>query len=244
MSLKKLLITGFLITLSTTVSFAATTRPTAFTPSREVEQMREVIGRPIATPEIRADRATPAELRAIDAMMRQTRALQTDFVQPTTDATTMKLRAKELRQRIATMRQQVETAKSRIAPATLDGVASIFAAPTGKKRDDDAAALRTELDRLSEELAYREALIDRLLGEVDGTHAAAPSELSASLVAITDHPRASVGAGLFIIALVWLFRGRIAELSGFGVRIAFTHREEGGRKDDIDNYDEHSSTRG
>jgi len=86
-----------------------------------------------------------------------------------------------------------------------------------------------ELDGLSDlesELAYREELIAQLLEQLDSDDNST-SSLEANLLAIENNPIASGGVAVFTIILLWLFRGRIAELSGFGVKVSFkTDKQE------------------
>jgi len=85
------------------------------------------------------------------------------------------------------------------------------------------ASDESELDGLADiesELAYREEIIAQLLEQLS-SDGESSSSLEANLLAIQNNPVAAGGIAIFVLVLLWLFRGRIAELSGFGVKVSF-----------------------
>lgn len=136
---------------------------------------------------------------------------QTDTRAIAANAKVLRTKLKALSEQIAKLRNTHDTAAR--------GAASVVPLTTATKKNDVDTA---ELTRLAAELAYREQLIDQLLEKIDAEKTGNTTDLSANLLAISEHPVAAGSAGVFLVTLLWLFRGRIAEFSGFGVKIAFT----------------------
>lgn len=170
------------------------------------------------TPEQRAHTDTiRAEMRALSQLQEQVKNSDT------TDD--MLGRAEEMQSKIQTLKNELQKLRHNRRQSD--------AAPSTGSVEKTTDTLDAELATLEQSIAVRDALITELIKQLKtGKSDADSSELSASITAVSEHPVAASGIAIFVFALLWIFRGRIAEFSGFGIKVSFNPDEKKEEGDD------------
>ena len=204
---------------------AAADHPAADTP--ELHQLRATL-QPIQA-QLTTNKAIPPstadQMATIEKNLRELNAWQTKAA--TDPATLDQTTTEKMHTHIHDLRTQVDTLHaSLLQSADRLGAAAVkpsTAAPSPTATTPaDTAALAASLQALSQELATREDAVQKMLDIIQQQGESA-TILGASLLAIQHYPAAAGGLGLFIFALIYLFRGRIAELSGLGLSLKLRH---------------------
>lgn len=164
------------------------------------------------------------EIREITQHLQEMRQAQHDLEMNGIDNEEAADYARRLQEEIQAIREHLTNLRADMHEDEPAGAASVvpFPAEDAGAEDDDWEAL----EELQADLDYRDELIQQLLDEL-GEDGSDSSSLAASLLAIEEHPIASSGVAIFVLALLYIFRGRIAELSGFGIKVKLS---SGGEK--------------
>lgn len=210
--------------------FAAAQKP-ASQPKLQVE-LRASFGRALPLASATAD--LPAGARAEwQALQKEVNTLNSQQKNWQNAALTDTATARQLHQTLQDMQQKARALKAKLQTTPAAAAAPAPAQPqadgAAAKDADTTAAELAELENLTRELAYREQLIAQLLQAESG------NSLSASLLAIQNYPVASGGVAIFALAVLWLLRGRLAELSAFGLKFRFHGRHAA--KKEVDKKD-------
>lgn len=219
------------------------------------DQERTTPPETISTPVTNAPAITPTALavrEAITAPLTDTHAIQTIAAKLTpeqrTHTDTIRTEMHALNQlqeqiknggtaadmlgRAEEMQNKIQTLKSELQKLRHDRRQSGAALSTGTT-EKTTDTLDTELTTLEQSITVRDALITELIKQLKtGTSDADSSELSASITAVSEHPVAASGIAIFVFALLWIFRSRIAEFSGFGIKVSFKSDEKKEEEDD------------
>jgi predicted ribosome quality control (RQC) complex YloA/Tae2 family protein len=207
---------------------------------KAAEAVQAVLAESIRTDSFAAEvrKTAPAErskLQKLDDKMQELDRQQSALVQKdllTTDTAELKnvyVEIKSLRTEV----QNLNTVGESATNITSGGTASVFPLPDEESAATDILSeseVDTDLTALEAELAYREELIKRLLKELGENPDTSSSALAANLLAISEYPVASGSIAIFVFVVLWLLRGRIAELSGFGVRVTFAGKNQRNKK--------------
>lgn len=207
------------------------------------DALGQVLNRPLDEHVVRdltLDEVQQKSVSDFNDKLQAVNVMQTELVQGVENKQVDVAAAKKMYLEVQSLKSDVNGLVSTLTPESTTGgatgTASVLPLPSedgAAAEVEDTAAVSTEteltaaeLAALEAELAYREELIRQLLEsmgetvpESDTMHSSA---LSANLLAISENPVASGGIAIFAIMIIYLLRGRLAEFSGFGVKLTFT----------------------